>query len=163
MLLNTVKQRPIISAVVIIALILFSIPLGWKATTKLMSATIYNPESPLFSEEKFNFRNYRSEKEFQEALDAMFHVGMHRTDVEAVLSNDPTLFSGLTEGKDGHYFISYAYPFLELPPNRFFSESGIQQAEFEYDASDRVVAIKSHIINGKRPPRFFLGDVIKMG
>src|SRR5690606_29183898 len=113
----------------------------------LYSFIVHNLHSPLFSESKFSLRNYRSEKNFSDALWVMFPIGTERTYIESILVKRQGLLPGFSNGERGHYFITYSYPRSGIPPFSpfFWDDPGLRQAQFEYDETNRVVAIKSHI------------------
>lgn len=159
--LNVIKRHPIRS----IVLVLLLMPLSWVATVQFMSTVVYNPESPLFSTSRFDFRNYRSEREFSDVLSTLFPVGTERAFVENIILKQKGASLGFKAGENGHYFIVYSYEHSDLPS---YVESrhlngGLRQAQFQYDRDGKVIGIKVHILDGKTTPRFFFGQSINAG
>lgn len=123
---------------------------------------ITDPADSRFDPVHFSYGDYKSEKELQTVLTKLFPKGTERTDVEDILIGSANLDVGYTEGDGGNYYITYAN-FDKAIEDLSFFDIGIRQAQFEYDSSDKVVSIKSHIINGKTPPKFFIGEKIDKG
>lgn len=113
-------------------------------------------------ESHFQFDRYRSEAEFQAKLESLFPPGTHRDRVDTILVDQSDLSSAYTSGGGGNYYIEYFDPARTID-SLGITDSGVQQVQVEYDTADVVVSIKSHILDGKTPPKFFIGDSVVRG
>jgi hypothetical protein len=133
---------------------------GWYLANQPPSIE-YLKEHP----EELRFSGYDSLINFQNVLQVLFPKGTSRSEVEEILIDHAKLQSGYRSQENGNYLVTYFPKNKKLPSyvmSRFLN-AGLHQAQFEYDSNDRVVSIKSHIIDGKTLPRFFIGEPIKKG